>query len=88
MHSFRRFVCERGHTPSYGDSLLTPNDFDVDFAGVGLTAERDLAHWRRSSSEEDGIRSHDRAVAGERSHCRYANLSSYFVIPNLTPPAA
>ncbi len=27
-------------------------------------------------------------VAGERSHCRYANLSSYFVIPNLTPPAA
>ena len=27
-------------------------------------------------------------VAGERSHCRYANLSSYFVIPNLTPVAA
>jgi hypothetical protein len=27
-------------------------------------------------------------VAGERSHCRYANLSSYFVIPNLTPAAA
>ena len=27
-------------------------------------------------------------VAGERSHCRYANLSSYFVIPNLPPVAA
>jgi hypothetical protein len=27
-------------------------------------------------------------VAGERSHCRYANLSSYFVIPDLTPATA
>jgi hypothetical protein len=24
MHSLRRFVCERGHTPSYGDTLLNP----------------------------------------------------------------
>ena len=26
-------------------------------------------------------------VAGARSQCHYANLSSYFVIPNLTPAA-
>ena len=35
-----------------------------------------------------GVRGCLDLVAGERSHCRYANLSSYFVIPNLTPAAA
>jgi hypothetical protein len=30
----------------------------------------------------------NRSKSRERSHCRYANLSSYFVIPNLTPVAA
>jgi hypothetical protein len=27
-------------------------------------------------------------VAGERSHCHYADLSSYFVISSLTPAVA
>ena len=32
--------------------------------------------------------SQESVVAGERSQCHYANLSNYFVIPNLTPAAA
>ena len=30
----------------------------------------------------------DRSKSRARSQCHYDNLSSYFVIPNLTPPAA
>ena len=35
----------------------------------------------------DAERRSVKVVAGARNHCRYANLSSYFVIPNLTPVA-
>ena len=53
-----------------------------------LDLHGDLAGILALASETGGKPPVTRMVAGERSHCRYANLSSYFVIPNLTPPAA
>ena len=47
-----------------------------------------LANEKAPARSPELLAEQIKMVAGERSHCRYANLSSYFVIPNLTPAAA
>jgi hypothetical protein len=48
----------------------------------------EFGEWAKKKPLASSAKGSKIMVAGERSHCRYANLSSYFVIPNLTPAAA
>ena len=74
--------------------VLTPR---VDGSGLAATLIGALAALLSVSAEVSGNKKPSAAkpsegqlsvVAGACSHCHYANLSSYFVIPNLTPAAA
>jgi hypothetical protein len=67
---------------------LTPEDGELAIEQVGeLAGILSLGQEKSPRPFGPGARQLT-LVAGERSHCHYANLSSYFVIPNLTPAAA
>src|ERR1700679_1617745 len=97
MHiRYARASYVRGSTVASSPSFVRPSSTLSTWSPAVAAAAKGCEPWRRFTGSGIGNQKARQLVeltgqflvAGERSHCRYANLSSYFVIPNLTPVAA